>query len=184
MVDPVVRSTSGFDLIDDEALRMLIEKLFPLSRIITPNIVEAERIAEIKIRTAADIEKAARRMQSFGAKNVLIKGGHLPDSFFTYGKANVNEQPILTDNSANTRSAVDYLFTGNELHICDGEYIETDSTHGTGCTLAAAIAANLALGKTLVEAVKTAKRFVTEAIRTAPGIGKGHSPVNSIVSDF
>ena len=184
VVDPVVRSTSGFDLIDDAALRMLIEKLFPLSRIITPNILEAERIAEIKIRTDADIEKAARRMQSFGAKNVLIKGGHLPDSFFTYVKANVNEQPILTDNSAKNRSATDYLFTGSELHICDGEYIETDSTHGTGCTLAAAIAANLALGKTLVEAVKTAKRFVTEAIRTAPGIGKGHSPVNSMVSDF
>src|SRR5687768_313599 len=77
VVDPVVRSTSGFDLITDAALKSLIEKLFPLSDLITPNIPEAERIAQMKIETAEDIKKAAKIMQELGAKNVLIKGGHL-----------------------------------------------------------------------------------------------------------
>ena len=80
VVDPVVRSTSGFDLIDDEALQSLIEKLFPLSQIITPNLPEAERIARMKIGNEKDIEKAAKLMQSMGARNVLIKGGHFQSS--------------------------------------------------------------------------------------------------------
>jgi hydroxymethylpyrimidine/phosphomethylpyrimidine kinase len=168
VVDPVVRSTSGFDLIDDEALRVLIEKLFPLSTVITPNIPEAERIAQMKIETAEDIERAARFMQSCGAKNVLIKGGHLP------GFERANKK----------RKAIDFLFTGAELHTFEASYIETDATHGTGCTLAAAITANLAKGKNLFEAVQTAKRFVHEAIRTAPQIGKGHSPVNHMVKNY
>ena len=165
VVDPVVRSTSGFDLIDDKALKVLIEKLFPLSTVITPNIPEAERIAEMKIENVEDIKKAAKIMRDFGAKNVLIKGGHLPISGFA-------------------RSAKDFLFIGEDLHIFEDEFIETNATHGTGCTLAVAIAANLALGKNLIEAVKISKRFVTAAIRTAPNLGKGHSPINHLVRDF
>lgn len=165
VVDPVVRSTSGFDLIDDAALTILIKKLFPLSVVITPNIPEAERIAQIKIENEADIEKAARVMQSFGARNVLIKGGHL------FVKSIENEKRI----------AKDFLFCGEDLHVYEADFIETDATHGTGCTLAAAITANLALGKTLLEAVATAKGFVTEAIRSAPHIGRGHSPVNQLI---
>ena len=158
VVDPVVRSTSGYDLIDDAALQALIEKLFPLSDLITPNIPEAERIAEMKIESELDIERAARKIQKLGAHNVLIKGGHL-----TKGAR---------------QKAKDWLFTGGDLHIFEDEFIETTATHGTGCTLAAAITANLALGKTLPQAVETAKKFVTEAIRTAPNLGKGHSPIN------
>ncbi len=163
VVDPVVRSTSGFDLIDDEALKVLIEKLFPLAIVVTPNIPEAERISEIKIEKAADIEKAARKIQALGARNVLIKGGH------------------LTKAKGKRQKAKDFLFIGDNLNIFEAEFIETTATHGTGCTLAAAITANLAIGKTLIESVETAKRFVTEAIRTAPHIGQGHSPINQLV---
>jgi len=168
VVDPVVRSTSGFDLIDDEALRSLIETLFPISDIVTPNLPEAERIAQMKIENEADIEKAARVMQTFGAKNVLIKGGH----FFEH------------KSESQKRKACDYLFVGEDLHIFEADFIETNATHGTGCTLASAIAANLALGKNLIEAVGTAKKFVTEAIRTAPNLGQGNSPINHSVLNF
>ncbi len=163
VVDPVVRSTSGFDLIDDAALRVLIEKLFPLSDIITPNLPEAERISRMKIETEKDLETAARIMQNQGAKNVLIKGGH-------FIKAKDKRQ-----------KAKDFLFSGEDLQIFEAEFIETSATHGTGCTLASAIAANLALGKTLIEAVEIAKKFVTEAIKTAPNIGKGNSPINHLL---
>ncbi|MET0753457.1 MAG: bifunctional hydroxymethylpyrimidine kinase/phosphomethylpyrimidine kinase [Pyrinomonadaceae bacterium] len=170
VVDPVVRSTSGFDLIDDEALRALIEKLFPLSDIITPNIPEAERIAKMKIENAQDIRKAAKIMQSMGAKNVLIKGGHLFEGEREKGKVNGENQ-----------IAQDFLFVGDELHIFEAKFIETTATHGTGCTLAAAITANLANGKSLTEAVEISKRFVTEAIRAAPNLGHGHSPINQLI---
>lgn len=155
VVDPVVRSTSGFDLIDDTALRELTEKLFPLSDVITPNIPEAERISRMMIKTPEDVEKAARMMQSMGARNVLVKGGHLE-----------------------AVRAKDFLFVGDQVFTFEAEFIQTTSTHGTGCTLAAAITANLALGKELPEAVQIAKDFVTEAIRTAGDIGHGHSPIN------
>ncbi len=174
VVDPVVRSTSGFDLIDDEALKVLIEQLFPLSTIITPNIPEAERIAQMKIETLADIETAARKMQSFGAKNVLIKGGHLSISDVGF--------EISDSEKTENRKAKDFLFIGKDLHTFEADYIETTATHGTGCTLAAAIVANLALGGNLIEAVEIAKKFVTEAIRTAPNVGKGNSPINQLIS--
>lgn len=162
VVDPVVRSTSGFDLIDDSALKSLIEKLFPLSDIVTPNIPEAERISGMKIEKEADFVKVAQKMQSLGAINVLLKGGH-------FGKGEI---------------AKDYLFFGDEKFVFEGEFHQTTSTHGTGCTLAAAITANLALGKTLIESVEIAKRFVNEAIKTSPNIGKGHSPINQLLFDF
>ncbi len=159
VVDPVVRSTSGFDLIDDRALEALIEKLFPLSLVITPNIPEAERITRGFIETDSDIWKAARIMQSMGARNVLIKGGHFEDENKMRNKA------------------VDYLFAGDELEVFEKPFIATSATHGTGCTLAAAITANLALGKDLPTAVKISKDFVFDAIKNAPNIGKGNSPI-------
>ena len=165
VVDPVVRSTSGFDLIDDEALRSLVEKLFPLATIVTPNMQEAERIAGFAIKTFGDIKKAAGIMLGFGAKSVLVKGGHMPDGVVETGIAR------------------DHLFVGDRLEVIDGRLYDTTSTHGTGCTLAAAITANLALGKDLVEAVALSKRYVNEAIRTAPKIGKGHSPINIVPVD-
>lgn len=180
VVDPVVRSTSGFDLIDDNALQALIEKLFPISDLITPNIPEAERIAKIKIESENDLEKAAQIMRDFGATNVLIKGGHLFDSNIS-ANANVFESPSKTVDNPNNKQAIDHLWIEKDLHIWKSEYINTSSTHGTGCTLSAAIAANLALGKSLTESVETAKKFVTEAIRTSPNIGRGHSPVNHLI---
>ena len=174
VVDPVVRSTSGFDLIDDETLRVLIEKLFPLATVITPNLPEAERIARMKITDESDIEKAASLMQSMGARNVLIKGGHL----FEGGRRKAEDRRELE------KRAKDFLYEEGELTVFAENFIETNATHGTGCTLAAAIAANLALGKNLIEAVEIAKRFVTEAIRTAPKLGKGHSPINHSILNF
>ncbi len=164
VVDPVVRSTSGFDLIDDAALTALIEKLFLLADIVTPNLPEAERIARFEIRSDEDIVKAAAVMQSMGARNVLIKGGH-----------NVNAESRMRNADS---KAIDYLFVGDRREIFEAEFIDTTATHGTGCTLAAAIAANLALGNDIVQSLKIAKEFVTEAIRTAPHIGHGHSPIN------
>ncbi len=159
VVDPVVRSTSGFDLIDDAALRVVIEELFPLSRVVTPNLQEAERIAGFAIRDLKDIENAAKKMLDMGAANVLMKGGHV-----------AGEEP---------RWAVDRLFSGDgRRYEFEDEFVHTNSTHGTGCTLAAAITANLALGNDLPESVAAAKKFVTQAIRTAVGLGRGHSPIN------
>jgi hydroxymethylpyrimidine/phosphomethylpyrimidine kinase len=160
VVDPVVRSTSGFDLIDNSTLRILIEFLFPLADIITPNLPEAERISGVAVESETDIEDAVNIMRSMGARNILIKGGHA-----------VNQ----------SRTARDYLFTADGTKTFESEYIQTTATHGTGCSLASAIVANLALGKELSEAVEISKRFVTEAIRTASNIGRGHSPINHLV---
>ena len=164
VVDPVVRSTSGFDLIDDDALRSLIRNLFPLADIITPNIPEAERISGVAIENGGDIADAAEVMRQMGARNVLIKGGH------------VSEPGARPTGSA--RQVADHLFLNSEVHQISGDYHDTTATHGTGCVLAAAIASNLALGKSLLEAVQISKAFVNEAIRTAPNIGRGHSPIN------
>lgn len=167
VVDPVVRSTSGFDLIDNEALKAIIEGLFPLADLVTPNIPETERITGIAIESEADIIAAAAQMREFGARNVLIKGGHLP-------KAEVRSQ----NEEQSSSKARDFLFVGDDLHIFESEYIETMATHGTGCTLAAAITANLASGRSLYGSVEIAKAFVHRAIATAPGHGKGNSPIN------
>ncbi|MCY7376876.1 MAG: hydroxymethylpyrimidine/phosphomethylpyrimidine kinase [Pyrinomonadaceae bacterium] len=182
VVDPVVRSTSGYDLITDEALRSLIKNLFPLAEIVTPNLPEAERIAQMKIENETDIERAARIMQSFGAKNVLIKGGH----FFGRQSAEGGRRKAEggRQSAEGKRRAVDYLFVGDAMQVFEAEFIETTATHGTGCTLAAAIVANLALGKTLPEAIEIAKRFVTATIRAAPRLGSGHSPVNRLIREF
>ncbi len=158
IVDPVVRSTSGFDLIDDGTLKVLIRELFPLARLVTPNIPEAERITGIKIVDKESMEKAGRSIRSMGAENVLIKGGHA----------------IQTDDD---QRAIDTLFANDGVHSFEADLIRTTATHGTGCTLSAAIAANLALGRSLEEAVDLSKQFVKEAIRQAPGLGHGHSPI-------
>ncbi len=155
VVDPVVRSTSGYDLISDNALKILIKKLFPVAAVVTPNIPEAERISGITIKTETDIDRAAEIIRSMGAVSVLIKGGHF----------------------ATGNKATDFLFIDGERTALESEFIATNATHGTGCTLAAAITANLALGEGLSASVRIAKSFVTEAIRFAPNIGKGHSPI-------
>jgi len=161
VVDPVVRSTSGYDLIDEAAISVLIEKLFPLSLVVTPNVQEAERITGLSIQTVNDIDAAGAAMLRMGARNVLIKGGHFIETEIPSGKA--------TDRLYRADGGRD---------VFEADLIETTSTHGTGCTLAAAIAANLALGRGLGEAVSIAKDFVTRAIGTARKLGRGHSPIN------
>ena len=158
VVDPVARSTSGFDLIDDAALGALKAELMPLARVVTPNIVEAERITGLRIVDEAGMRRAARMMREMGARAVFVKGGHLPG------------EPL------------DVLDDEGRVKTFSGARVETTSTHGTGCTLAAAIAACLARGMNLEEAVGTAKRFVADAIRRAPGLGRGHGPVNHSVA--
>ncbi|MCA1568420.1 MAG: bifunctional hydroxymethylpyrimidine kinase/phosphomethylpyrimidine kinase [Acidobacteria bacterium] len=154
IIDPVVRSTSGFDLIDDAALAALKSELLPLARLVTPNLPEAERITGLEIKTEADMRRAAALMREMGARAVLVKGGHL------------------------TGDAVDLLDDEGRVELFRAPRIETDATHGTGCTLAAAITACRARGMNLTHAVGAAKSFVTEAIRRSPQLGRGFSPVN------
>lgn len=160
VVDPVVRSTSGYDLIDDEALAALIKELLPLACVVTPNLLEAERIAKLEITDQQGMQRAAHRIREMGARAVLIKGGHLK----------------------NQDAALDLLDDNEGTTIFRAERIVTTSTHGTGCTLAAAIAAGLGHGLSLRDAIGAAKRFVTEAIRYAPGLGHGAGPLNHNVA--
>ncbi len=155
IVDPVVRSTSGYDLIDDETLQSLKSELLPLARVVTPNIPEAERITGLRgIRDEEGMREAARIMREMGARAVLVKGGHLEGE------------------------ALDLLDDEGRVSLFRAARIYTNATHGTGCTLAAALAAGLARGWKLEQALATAKRFVTDAIRHAPHLGRGHSPIN------
>jgi hydroxymethylpyrimidine kinase/phosphomethylpyrimidine kinase len=167
VVDPVIRSTSGFELIDKHALQALTKTLFPVATLVMPNIPETEMITGIAIESDADIRDAAAIIREMGARNVLIKGGH-----------SINAECRVLNAELGRRSAVDHLFIDGELQSFSSEYIDTTATHGTGCVLSSAIAANLALGKPLADAVAIAKEFVTNAIRTAPNIGHGHSPIN------
>ncbi len=154
VVDPVIRSTSGYDLIDASALASLTAELLPLARIVTPNIPEAERITGLRITDEEGMRRAALRMRDMGVRAVLVKGGHLEGD------------------------AIDLLDDGGRVTSFRGERIEGGRIHGTGCTLAAAIAACLARGMSLEGAVKAAKRFVSDAILFAPNIGQGSRPID------
>jgi hydroxymethylpyrimidine/phosphomethylpyrimidine kinase len=153
VLDPVVRSTSGYDLIDDDALDALKRELLPLSSVATPNVPEAERITGLKIDDEGGMRRAALAMRGMGARAVLVKGGHLAGD------------------------ALDVLDDGGRVELFRAPRIESASTHGTGCTLAAAIAACLARGLGLAESVGVAKRYVTAAISLAPRLGRGCGPV-------
>lgn len=167
VVDPVVRSTSGYDLIDDEALSALVAELIPLARVLTPNIPEAERITGLQIEDEAGMHRAARAMREMGARAVLVKGGHLKTNM-DGGRQSGESVP----------TALDLLDDEGRVTLFRGEWIETTSTHGTGCTLSAAIAAGLGRGLSLEKAVEAAKRFTADAIRQAPALGHGHGPIN------
>lgn len=159
VVDPVVVATSGDVLIDDEAFEILKTKLFPLARLVTPNIPEAEKLAGISIKSETDMRHAAEAIQSIGACSVLVKGGHRSVG----GQA----LDILLDENG--------IFTEFQT-----DYIEIGDIHGSGCTLSAAIASGLAKDLTLEQAVAAAKKYVTDAIRalkTAPRIGHGSRPL-------
>ena len=156
VVDPVVVATSGDVLIDDEAFQILKTKLFPLARVVTPNIPEAEKLAGFAIENESDMRRAAEVIQSIGARAVLVKGGH----------RSVGDQ------------ALDVLLTeGGIFTEFRTGYLEVGEVHGSGCTLSAALAACLAKGLALEDAVAAAKKYVTDAIRAAPRIGHGARPL-------
>jgi hydroxymethylpyrimidine kinase/phosphomethylpyrimidine kinase len=159
VVDPVMVATSGDVLIDEEAIQILKTKLFPLARIVTPNIPEAEKLAGFSIQTEPDMRRAAEAIQSLGARAVLVKGGH---------------------RLVKTGEAVDVLLSENGFIELRSEYIDAGEVHGSGCTLAAAIAAGLGKGMTLEGAVNAAKKYVTDAIRqlsSAVRLGHGAAPL-------
>ena len=154
VVDPVVFSTQGTPLLPAPAVRCLAEELLPLAALVTPNIPEATALTGIAIRGAEDARRAVLRLSEMGARAVLLKGGHLPGD------------------------PVDLLFDGSAWHEFAAPRIVTPHTHGTGCAYSAAITACLARGVALPEAVARAKRWLTEAIRTNPGLGRGAGPIN------
>ena len=155
VLDPVMVATSGDVLLEPTAVSAVRRELLPLADVVTPNLDEAAILVGEPVRDVETMRRAARRLvESGGAKAALVKGGHLEGSH-----------------------TVDVLYDG-ELQEYRHEKIETTSTHGTGCTLSAAIAAHLALGHPLGDAVRLSLDYVHEAIRTAPGLGKGHGPLN------
>jgi hydroxymethylpyrimidine kinase/phosphomethylpyrimidine kinase len=158
VVDPVVRSTSGFDLIDDKALDALITYLFPRASVVTPNATEAERITGIHITDVSSMQKAAEAIIALGARAVLIKGGDVDSEKAT---------DLLLDSAGD---ATGVMYSTKRVH--------SRNTHGTGCTLASALACLLARGFTLRDSVSIAKQYVYKAILNAPGLGLGHGPLN------
>lgn len=154
VVDPVMVSTSGSRLISEEAVTTLKERLLPLAAVITPNIPEAEVLLEERIGTAEAMEEAARKLHDRYGVAVLCKGGH-------------------SLNDAN-----DYLYTDEGERWFYGERIANPNTHGTGCTLSSAIAANLAKGVTLEESVEKAKEYISGALKAMLDLGKGRGPLD------
>lgn len=155
VIDPVMVSRTGAQLIDDDAVKTMGELLIPLAAIAAPNRYEAQILAGMEIHTLEDMQAAAQRIYKLGARSVLVKGGGMSGDL----------------------KAVDVWFDGDRLEVLRTEVIETIHTHGTGCTLSAAIAANLALGKSRFQSVMDAKNYVTEALKYALAIGKGQGPV-------
>lgn len=155
VVDPVMVSRTGAQLIDNAAIASLRDRLIPLAAILTPNRYEAQLLSDLEINTLEDMQIAAQRILKLGAKAVLVKGGGMLGDL----------------------RGVDVWFDGARLEVLRTETIHTSDTHGTGCTLSAAIAANLARGEDRFSAVKLAKKYVTTALRYALRIGKGQGPV-------
>lgn len=158
VVDPVMVAKSGDPLLRRQARNTLIEELVPLSYVITPNHHEAEVLTGIEIETLADMRQAARAIQDMGARNAVVKGGHLPGA----------------------SDAIDVLYDGQEITEFKAARVDTENTHGTGCTYASSIAAELVKGHPVIEAVSTAKAYLTAALEAAVdlGIGQGHGPLN------
>lgn len=154
VVDPVMISKHGAPLLSEKVVSVFIKELLPLATLVTPNLREAAVLSGIRVRDPESMEKAARRIASRGAGAVLIKGGHLRGE------------------------ALDLFYQNGRTKFFRAARVRTRHTHGTGCTYAAAITAELAKGRELLKAIAAAKRFITAAIRGAPGLGKGCGPVN------
>jgi len=161
VIDPVMRSSSGFGLIELEMIDVMIERLLPLADVITPNLPEAERLTRLEVNDLDGMKHAARKLREMTRERrkkargaVLIKGGHLQDE------------------------AADLLDDGNEVRVFRSPRIESRNNHGTGCTLSSAIAALLAHGYGITESIERAKQYLEGAMRAAPGIGQGNGPLN------
>ncbi len=161
VLDPVMVSTSGHRLLDDDAVDAIRGSLIPLATVVTPNLHEAEILTGRRIEGPDDLEPAARELLGMGARTALIKGGHLEGA-----------------------DAVDLLLTEDGQRVWSRPRLETAAGHGTGCTLSAALAAGLALGLPLTDASAAAIDFVARALAAAPGLGSGHGPINHFVSAF
>lgn len=155
VVDPVMRSKDGTLLLGGR-VSTFREEILPKALVITPNIPEAEILSSLKIESVSGMKAAAEKILSFGAKTVLVKGGHLAETF----------------------PATDVFFDGETFEELTAERAETKNTHGTGCTLSAAVCAFLARGMPLGTSVKNSKDFVTKAVRNSLEIGKGRGPLN------
>jgi hydroxymethylpyrimidine/phosphomethylpyrimidine kinase len=158
VLDPVMVATSGDRLLERDAERLIGRRLVPLAALVTPNLHEAEILLEMEVRDAAAMERAGRALVRLGAGAALVKGGHL-----------VGDE------------VVDVLVAGDETRTFRHPRIATSSSHGTGCTLSAAVAAGLAHGRPLATAVADALDFVHRALAAAPGLGAGHGPLNHFV---
>ncbi|MBI1801830.1 MAG: bifunctional hydroxymethylpyrimidine kinase/phosphomethylpyrimidine kinase [Chloroflexi bacterium] len=159
VVDPVMVAKGGDTLLRPEAKQALIEQLIPLAEVVTPNAHEAEALIGAHLESLDDMKRAAETIRKLGARNVVVKGGHV---------------------AAFPNESVDVLFDGSEFILLRAERIGSENTHGTGCTFASAIAAELAKGASVKDAAQTAKLYVTEAIRNAATwrLGRGHGPLN------
>ncbi|MEM2902174.1 MAG: bifunctional hydroxymethylpyrimidine kinase/phosphomethylpyrimidine kinase [Candidatus Bathyarchaeia archaeon] len=155
VVDPVMISKSGAPLLKKEAVDVLVRRLIPMATIVTPNIMEAEALSGFKIESLKDVERAAEQICRLGAGAVVVKGGHM-----------------------GLDKVYDTLYCEGKCKVYEGERIMSKNTHGTGCAFSAAIAAYMAKGETVEDAVKKAKEFISQAIRFAYPVGKGFGPVN------
>jgi len=155
VVDPVMEAKGGASLLEDEAANTLMLSLFPLASLVTPNVPEAARLTGLPIETPADCAQAGQSLLATGTQAALVKGGHLEGETVT-----------------------DVLVSRTGAQRLTAPRLNTTSTHGTGCTLATAIAVGLAQGIPLLDAIRRARSYVQEAIRTAPGFGHGHGPLN------
>lgn len=154
VVDPVMVSKSGCHLLRPESRQALVERLFPLALLVTPNLFEAEVITGERIETLGQMEGAAIKIHKMGARNVVVKGGHL------------------------TGDAIDVYFNGQSFKHIKGVRIDTKNTHGTGCTFSSAITAYIAKGKPIPEAVSLAKDYINGAIQNSIELGHGVGPTN------
>ncbi len=158
VVDPVMMAKSGDHLLAEDAVSALKARLLPLALVITPNVPEAETLVGGPIRTHDDMRAAAKRLHALGPRWVVVKGGHMGGEIVT-----------------------DLLYDGASFQLLDTPRIDTPHTHGTGCTLSAAMAACIAKGQSVPDAFVAAKRYTHAAIAAAPGLGHGHGPLNHLV---